>query len=230
MDVVDDQTYKPIASHRMTTATKAQKIHAQISEEGTKLGDLRKIAKEIKKDHALALELWTFATFHSRQLAILIMDKKQLSTDLVDRLMADIQQHEDKERTHLSDWLMANQLMKDKQTVALIESWQHSPHVLQRRTFWYYQARLRWTGKVPPDNTEALLSSIEARMATEEPDVQWAMNFTAGWIGVYDTSYRPRCIALGEKVGLYKDEVVAKGCTPGYLPAFIAMEANKRNL
>jgi hypothetical protein len=31
----------------------------------------------------------------------------------------------------------------------------------------------------------------------EEPEVQWAMNFTAGWIGVYDEKYRTRCIKLG---------------------------------
>ena len=32
---------------------------AQIRKETTQLGDLRKIAKEVKKDHALAMELWS---------------------------------------------------------------------------------------------------------------------------------------------------------------------------
>lgn len=62
----------------------------------------------------------------------------------------------------------------------------------------------------------------------EQPEVQWAMNLTAGWIGVYDEAYRARCIQLGEKAGLYKDEKVSKGCTPNYLPEFIAIEVNKR--
>ena len=65
-------------------------------------------------------------------------------------------------------------------------------------------------------------------MADEEPEVQWAMNFTAGWIGVYDEIYRTRCIKIGEKTGLYKDEVVPRGCTPAYLPKFIEIEVNKR--
>jgi len=56
------------------------------------------------------------------------------------------------------------------------------------------------------------------------------MNFLVGWIGVYDKKYRKRCIILGEKTGLYKGKMVSKGCTPEYLPEFIAIESNKRNL
>ena len=111
----------------------------------------------------------------------------------------------------------------------LMESWENSPSALQRRTFWYYQGRLRWTGQTPPNNTADLLSSIEANITQEEPEVQWVMNFTAGWIGVYDEKNRARCIKLGEKTGLYKDERVSKGCTPNYLPEFIAIEVNKRH-
>lgn len=124
---------------------------------------------------------------------------------------------------------MANQLTKDKKTITLIESWGNSPSALQRRTFWYYQGRLRWVGQKPPGNTAYLLSAIETKIAREKPEVQWAMNFTAGWIGVYDEKYRSRCIAIGEKTGLYKDEMVSKGCTPDYLPEFIRIESNKRN-
>ncbi|MFS0725192.1 DNA alkylation repair protein [Paenibacillus sp. 1P07SE] len=208
-------------------SSKAEDILSQITSE-TKLGDLRKIAKDIKKDHELAMELWSTERFLPRLLAILIMDKKLLSQDVLNKLDQDMQIHTYDERNNLMDWLMANQLTKDKKTMALIESWENSPAALQRRIFWYYQARLRWTGQTPPDNTAHLLSAIEANMAGEEPEVQWAMNFTAGWIGVYDQTYRARCIELGEKTGLYKDEMVSKGCTPNYLPEFIAMEVNKR--
>lgn len=124
---------------------------------------------------------------------------------------------------------MANQLTKDKKKIALMESWKNSPSALQRRTYWYYQGRLRWTGQTPPDNTADLLSALEANITQEEPEVQWAMNFTAGWIGVYDEQNRARCIQIGEKTGLYKDEKVSKGCTPSYLPEFIRIEVNKRH-
>ena len=205
----------------------AKKIHAQISSDDTKLGDLRKIAKEIKKDHALALELWSTGDFLPRQLAILIMDKKLITQEFIDQIDEDLQQHEIGERNQLTDWFMANQLAKDKKTITLMKSWQDSPSVMQRRIFWYYQARLRWMGNTEHDNTEALLSSIEADLVDEKPEVQWAMNYTAGQIGKWQVEHRDRCIAIGENTGLYKDEVVPKNCTPSYLPEFIRIEAAK---
>ena len=213
----------------MKPSPQAQNILAQINPQ-TKLGDLRKIAKEIKKDHELAMQLWSTGEFLPRQLAILIMDKKLLSQEAIDQLDKDMQQHPLKERTQLIDWLMANQLSKDKKTIALMESWEHSPSPLQRRLFWYYQARLRWMGQTPPPNTEELVAAIEKQIANEEPEVQWAMNFAAGWIGVFDKKYRSRCIEVGEESGLYKGNFVSKGCTPDYLPEFIEIESNKRNL
>ena len=208
-------------------SSKAENIYKKIKSNPTKLGDLRNIAKEIKKDHALAMELWSTSEFLPRQLAILIMDPKLLSQELIDRLDKDMQAHIPDERNQLMDWLMANQLSKDKKTIALMESWENSPSALQRRTFWYYQARLRWVGQTPPDNTEKLLTSIEKSIKNEEPEVQWAMNFTAAQIGIFQTEYRARCIALGERTGLYQDEIVAKNCTPNYLPKFIAIQVAK---
>jgi len=213
----------------MKLSSKTAHILSQISTT-TKLGDLRKIAKEIKKDHELALELWSTPDFLARLLAILIMDNKRISQDTVNQLDQDMLMHPPEERNQLMDWLMANQLTKDKKTIALIESWQNSVSPLQRRIFWYYQARLRWTGQIPPPNSLELLNEIEVKITIEEPEVQWAMNFLAGWIGVYEKQYRDRCIAIGEKTGLYKGDMVSKGCTPNYLPEFIAIESNKRNL
>lgn len=213
----------------MEVSSKAKGILSQISGNTTKLGDLRAIAKEIKKDHQLAMELWSSKLFFARQLAILVMDKKLLSEEVIDNLISDIGQHPENEKLQLIDWLMANQLTKDKKTLALIEDWAESKSSLKRRIYWYYQARLRWTGQTPPDS-EKLLLKIENSIEKEEPAVQWAMNFTAGWIGVYEKKYRDRCVALGEKTGLYKGKMVSKGCTPDYLPEFIAIESNKRNL
>src|SRR5690554_2411155 len=210
----------------MKHSPKAENILAQINTT-TKLGDIRKIAGTIKKDHELAMELWSTQKFLPRQLAILIMDKKQLTQQVIDRLDKDIQQHTFNEKLQLMDWLMANQLSKDKNTIAFMETWENSPSPLQRRIYWYYQARLRWTGQTPPPNSEELLSKIESHIEKEAPEVQWAMNFTAAQIGIFEEKYRSRCVGLGERTGLYKDEMVSKNCTPNYLPQFIAMQVEK---
>jgi len=108
----------------MKLSSTAENIITQISDKKTKLGDLRKIANVIKKDHELAMELWSTTHYLARQLAILLMDKKLLSKEIIDRLVSDIEQHQQDEKLQLIDWLMANQLAKDKRTIVLMESWE----------------------------------------------------------------------------------------------------------
>ncbi len=211
----------------MTLSTNAQNIYSQISKNTPKFGDLKKIGKEIKKDHDLAVELWSMGEFYPRLLAVLIMDKNLLTQEAIDKLATDMTSHDYDQRNQLADWLLANQLMKAKKTSLLIETWEHHPSPILRRLFWYYQARLRWTGRTPPDNTPDLLASLQKNMAKAEPEVQWAMNFSAAQIGIHEPAYRSQCIELGERLGLYKDDPVAKGCTPDYLPEFIRIEAAK---
>lgn len=210
----------------MALSAKAKKCLASIS--SGKMGDIKKCAKEVKTDHTLAQELWATGEYLPRMLAVLIFDKKQLDETIIDQLTDDMQQHEGLELNQLADWLMANQLMKSKPLTEMLLFWETARSPVQRRLFWYHQGRLRWTGQTPPDNTPALLKSLEQKMADEEPIVQWAMNLCAGWIGVFDTQHRSRCVKLGKKLGLYKGEKVPRGCTPAYLPEFIRIESEKR--
>ena len=172
---------------------------SQLSADAIKMGDIKKKAKEIKRDHELAMELWDSGEFHPRMLAVLIMDKRELTQDVMVRLADDLSKNEADERVQIADWLLANQLTKDKRTVALLEGWEKEASPILRRLYWYHQARLRWMGKTPPDNTAYLLEALESDMADAEPEVQWAMNFTAGQIGIHESKYRPRCIKLGEE-------------------------------
>ena len=159
-----------------------------------KMGDIKKQAKVIKRDHDVAMELWQTQAFYPRMLATLILDKKQLTQDVIDQLAEDMLQHEVAQCNQLSEWLMANQLMKQQSTQDMLLSWQDTKSPVLRRLFWYHQARLRWAGQTPPDNSEALLALIEEHLATEEEQVQWTMNFCAGWIGIFEPEYRDRCV------------------------------------
>jgi 3-methyladenine DNA glycosylase AlkD len=212
----------------MPLSPRAKKLVAQFTGKNVKMGDLKAHGKEIKKDHDLANELWSCGAFHPRLLATLIFDKKLLTEKVLDQHASDMLQHDVEERSQLADWLMANQLSKDKKLTSLMETWEDSPSPIFRRLFWYHQARLRWVGQTPPDNSAALLESLEKKMAKAEPEVQWAMNFCACQIGLHEPKFRARCIKLGEKLGLYKDQHVAKNCTPSYIPEFIRIEAAKR--
>ncbi len=214
----------------MSLSAKAKKTLSAIGT-SPKFGDIKKIGKEIKVDHELAQELWSQGEYFPRLLATLIFDKKQLAEKDIKGLAKDIAKHKKDERDQLGDWLLANQLTKDKKLITLMESWQQDSSSVLQRWYWYYQARQRWTGRIPPEGSSSLLlDKLEADMAIADPDVQWAMNFCAGWIGIFEPELRSRCVKLGKKLELYKDEPVAKNCTPNYLPEFISIEVAKRNL
>jgi 3-methyladenine DNA glycosylase AlkD len=53
---------------------------------GVKLGDLRAIAKKIKTDHDLALELWDTGNVEAQLLATLIVQPKSLSATELDKM------------------------------------------------------------------------------------------------------------------------------------------------
>lgn len=212
----------------MTLSARVKGLVNEFTQENVKLGDIKTRGKEIKKDHELAIELWSTGALNPRLLAILVFDSKLLTEAVIDQLAADMLRHDAEERCQLADWLLANQLAKDKKLGSRITTWEDAPSPILRRLFWYQQARLRWVGQVPPGNTAELLKSLESNLADAEPEVQWAMNFCACQIGVHEPKFRSRCIKLGEALGLYKDEHVAKNCTPSYLPEFIRIEVAKR--
>lgn len=213
----------------MTNIRNAEELLAQITKDDIKLGELKKIAKQIKMNHQLAQALWASEHQSARLLSVLIMDKKCLTQSAIEDLAKDLLQQSETQRNQISEWLLANQLTKSKKTKDLLEQWQDHASPVLRRLFWYHQARLRWVGQTPPGNTDELVVLLEKDLAKEQPEVQWAMNFCAGQIGVHQPEYRDRCIKLGERSGLYKNQKVSKGCTPSYLPKFIEIEVAKRS-
>src|SRR3972149_7977233 len=54
---------------------------------GVAMGDLRALAKKIKTDHALALELWKTGNIDAQLLAILLMKPKSLSAAELDKMV-----------------------------------------------------------------------------------------------------------------------------------------------
>jgi 3-methyladenine DNA glycosylase AlkD len=205
-----------------------KEILKAIKKDAARSGEIKKLAKEIKVNHKKAKTFWAAGNLQSRMLATLLFDKKLIDQDFIDQWAADLTEHDDKARNQLSEWFLANQLMKNKKTVALIQGWQDHASPTLRRLFWYHQARLRWTGQEPPENTGDLMKAIEKGLSKEVPEVQWTMNFCAAWIGIHDSKYRKRVVQLGKKVGLYKEEKPVKNCTPNYLPEFVRIEVEKR--
>src|SRR5690554_2771188 len=56
---------------------------------GVKTGDLRKLAKKIKTNHELAMQLWKTGNMDAQMLAILMMKPKELSAKELDAMVRD---------------------------------------------------------------------------------------------------------------------------------------------
>src|SRR5262245_10908554 len=117
----------------MALSARAKKLVAEITKGNVKLGDLKKRGAEIKKDHELAMELWSTREYYPRLLATLIFDKKLLDENVIDQLASDMLRHDAVERCQLADWLLANQLAKDPKLVSPIATWEKNPSPILRR-------------------------------------------------------------------------------------------------
>lgn len=181
---------------------------------GVKLGDLRDIAKKIKSDHALALELWDTGNVEAQLLATLIIKPKSLSLGELDKLTRSTT------CAQVADWLNAYVVAEHPEKDSLREKWMTAKDRWAARAGWNLTASRINQGTADFD-LPALLDRIEKELPKKPPEVQWTMNNTLAAIGIHHPKLRKRAIAIGEKIGLYRDWPVSKGCTPPYVPVWV---------
>ena len=181
---------------------------------GIKLGDIRTVGNSIKADHKLALELWETGNIDARLLATLIIKPKQLSLTEMDKMVRSIN------FIQLADWFNAYVVKEYPEKEKLRNKWMESKDAMSARAGWSLTA-----GRVVRDpegiDLPALLARLEAEMPKAAPEVQWTMNTTLAQIGINFPKYRKKAIDIGEKLGVYRDYPVSKGCTSPFAPIWI---------
>lgn len=181
---------------------------------GALLGDIRKLAAEIKTDHALALALWGTGIVDARLLAILLMKPRSLSADDVDRIVREADFYQ------VADWLNSYVVPKHPDKEALRVRWMAADDPWAARAGWGLTSQR--IDKAPDGlDLPALLDRIESEMPGAAPEVQWTMNYCLAGIGIHHPPLRDRAIALGEAMGIYRDYPVSKGCTSPFAPIWI---------
>ena len=181
---------------------------------GVKLGDIRAMAKKIKTDHKLALELWDTGNVEAQLVATLIIVPKSLSADELDKLTRSTT------CAQVADWLNAYVVAQHPEKEALCEKWMKAKDRWAARAGWNLTAN-RVNKATDGLDLVLLLDRIEKEMPKAMPEVQWTMNNTLGAIGIHHPRLRKRAIAIGEKIGLYRDWPVSKGCIPPYVPVWV---------
>lgn len=181
---------------------------------GVKLGDIRKLAKKIKIDHKLALALWKSKNIDARLLAILVIEPKTLSTEEVDEMVKTINFDQ------VADWFNSYIVKNHSKKEELREKWMLSDDPMSARAGWNLTAQR--IAKAPEGlDLTAILDRIEAEMGKTASAAQWTMNFALAEIGIHFPEHRKRALAIGEKLGIYRDYPVSKGCTSPFAPIWI---------
>ncbi|MFN3650578.1 MAG: DNA alkylation repair protein [Armatimonadota bacterium] len=181
---------------------------------GVKMGDIRAVAKPLKKNPELAAELWCTGISDAMLLAVLLMDPKRLSVDELEAMVSAATYPQ------LADWLNSYVVKQHPRKEQLRQQWIDSPDPMLGRSAWSLTA-----ARVEKDpaglDLAALLDRLEAEMGSAPAPTQWTMNFTLAAIGIHHPEHRERALAIGEKLGLYRDYPTPKGCTSPFAPIWI---------
>ena len=120
----------------------------------------------------------------------------------------------------VADWLISYVIRQQPDKETLRQEWLATGDRWAARAGWDLTAER--VAKSPDGLAlPALLDRIESEMASAEPEVQWTMNNTLAAIGIHFPKHRKRAIAIGEKLGIYRDYPVSKGCTSPFAPIWI---------
>jgi 3-methyladenine DNA glycosylase AlkD len=181
---------------------------------GVSRGDVRTLAKKIKTNHELALALWNTRNVDAQFLATLIVEGSRLSADELERMVKSITY------VWVADWLHSYVIKQHAEKEALRKKWMTSTDRWTARAGWQLTAGR--VAKSPEGlDLEALLDRIEKEMPAAAPEVQWTMNMCLAEIGIHFPKHRKRALAIGEKLGIYRDYPVSKGCTSPFAPIWI---------
>jgi 3-methyladenine DNA glycosylase AlkD len=188
---------------------------------GVSLGDIRVLAKKIRTNHELALSLWDTGNVDAQFLAALLIQPKKLSAAEMDRMVRSVS------FVRVADWINSYVVRQHPDKEALRQDWMAADDRWAARAGWDLTAER--VAKSPDGlDVPALLARIESEMADAEPEVQWTMNNTLATIGIHFPKLRKRAIAIGEKLGIYRDYPVSKGCTSPFAPIWINFMVNRQ--
>jgi len=183
---------------------------------GVKMGDLRGLAKAIKVDHALAMQLWETGNADARILATMIMDPAAFTEAELEAMLTSLTY------VNLADKLVDNVIARSPHAEALRLRWMPSSDELIGRSGWGLLVERISAKKTDDLDIPGILAVIEAEILTSPVRKQERMTYAQVEIALRLPEYREACIALGERLGRFDQRPVPKGCTPFYAPDWIA--------
>ncbi len=182
---------------------------------GVNLGRLRDLAKRLRTQHTLALELWGTGDQAARLLALLVGRPREYGRDQLDAMIREAG------GPKVHDWLVNYVVKKSPHREDLRLAWFGDPDPVVASAGW---ALTTESVAKHPDTLDlpGLLDTIEAEMRDAPDRLQWAMNHCLAEIGIRHPGHRARAIDIGERLAVLKDYPTPPNCTSPFAPIWIA--------
>ena len=179
------------------------------------LTKLRAVAKRLKTQQPLAVELWDTGDTAARLLAILICRPKTFELDELDSMLRVAS------APKVQDWLVNYVVKQNPRVEELRLLWFADPDPIVASAGWALTSD-RVVKSPEGLDLSGLLDTIEARMKTAPDRLQWAMNTCLAQIGIAHPEHRERAVAIGERLEVLKDYPTPPNCTSPFAPVWIA--------
>ncbi|MES2765540.1 MAG: DNA alkylation repair protein [Bacteroidota bacterium] len=166
---------------------------------GVKVGDLKVIQKRIKKNHALALELFKTGNSDAMYLAALISEPKKMSRDELQSWAENASWH------MISEYSVAWAAAESNFGWELANEWINSPEERLATAGWNTLSgivALRDDNELDIDALNTLLKRVEAEIHFAQNRVRYTMNGFVISVGTYVEPLREIAIDTAEKIGI----------------------------
>jgi 3-methyladenine DNA glycosylase AlkD len=201
---------------------RAREVNARHGDDhGVNLSKLRAVAKRLKVQQDLALQLWATGDTAARLLALLICRPKAFDAAELDLMLRGAR------TPKVQDWLVNYVVKKSPHAEALRLLWFADPDPVVASAGWALTTER--VAKEPEGlDLPGLLDVIEAEMQSAPERLQWAMNHCLAQIGIEHAGHRARALDIGERLEVLKDYPTPANCTSPYAPIWIAELVKRR--
>ncbi len=188
---------------------------------GVNLSKLRAVAKRLKTQQDLAVDLWATGDTTARLLALLICRPRDFERDELDAMLRQAR------APKVHDWLVNYVAKKSPHAEQLRKDWTADPDQVVASAGWALTTE-RVAKKPEGLDLSGLLDTIEAEMKDAPDRLQWAMNHTLAQIGIEHAEHRARAIDIGERLAVLKDYPTPPNCTSPFAPLWINEMVGRR--
>ena len=182
---------------------------------GVSFANLEKLRKAIKKDHALAVDLWATGNHDARILATMIADPKAMTSEDLDAWAKSLGNYT--ETDAFSRLAAGSPLMREKMV-----QWTEADGEWIESAGWNLLSSLAVKdGDLPDDYYERYLAVIEKDIHNRKNRVRYIMNSALIAIGGRNEKLKKKALAAAAKIGKVEVDHGETGCkTPdaaGYI-------------